>query len=346
MSWPNFRWVAVTGSNGYIAGHTVFRLKEAGFSVLGCDLIDEPTHLKGNVDLFVHGAFTSDQFIDSLVNLRCEAVIHIAGTSLVGASVTDPGIYYHNNVGETAVLMRELARRGWSGPVVFSSSAAVYGNPTGDRALTEDQAGSPCSPYGHSKWMAEQVLADCARAYGHGAVSLRYFNACGADRLTRHGNEKDDTHLISRIMESMIRGETFTINGDDFDTPDGTCIRDYIHVEDLAEAHLAAIDVAVAGKHQAFNLGSGSGYSNREIVDTIKQITGQDLEISYGPRRDGDPARLTADATCFQKETLWRPTNSKLENIIQTAWRWYDSDTYRKYDRYTQTPIIDNINNS
>ena len=339
MTWPNYRWIAVTGSNGYIAGHTVLRLKEAGYAVIGCDLIEEPNHLRDNVNLFVHGAFTCNQFIDSVVNLRCEAVIHIAGTSLVGASVADPGIYYHNNVGETAVLMRELAKRGWSGPVVFSSSAAVYGNPTGGQALIEDQAGAPCSPYGHSKWMAEQVLADCARAYGHGAVSLRYFNACGADTQARHGNEKDDTHLISRIMESMLRNETFTINGDDFDTPDGTCIRDYIHVSDLADAHLAAIDVATAGEHKAFNLGTGSGYSNREIVDTVERITGRKVDLTFGPRRDGDPASLTADATKFQKQTLWRPEHSSLENIIQTAWNWYGSDSYKNYERVLARPV-------
>lgn len=323
------RWVAITGCGGYIGGQTAIHFRDLGFQVLGCDRNALPFWLKDQVSVFVQSDFTGSVFLDQIRDLECEAVIHIAGTSLVGPSVVDPGIYYHNNVGETAKLMRELYMRGWEGPVVFSSSAAVYGNPVSSLPLKEDQAGHTCSPYGTSKWMAEQVLEDCARAYGLSAVALRYFNACGADTGARHGQVKNATHIIARVMESIINDKTFTLNGQDFDTPDGTCVRDYVHVTDLAQAHADAITVALPGRLQAYNLGTGQGYSNKAIVDTAERITGHRLNIEVGPRREGDPAKLVADSSHFQRVTHWRPESSSLDNIIETSWRWYNSSRYQ-----------------
>jgi UDP-glucose 4-epimerase len=322
------RWVAITGCNGYIGGQTAIHFRDLGFQVLGCDRNELLPWLRDVVSVFVQSDFTGEIFLNTIRDLECEAVIHIAGTSLVGPSVLDPGIYYHNNVGETAMLMRGLYMRGWEGPVVYSSSAATYGNPMSTVPLKEEQAGHPCSPYGWSKWMSEQVLEDCARAYGLSPVGLRYFNACGADTGARHGQVKNATHIIARVMESLINDQTFTLNGQDFATPDGTCVRDYVHVVDLAQAHADAIAVALPGRFQAFNLGTGQGYSNREIIDMAQQVTGQTLNINVGPKREGDPAVLVADSSRFQRITPWRPKHSGLENIIESSWRWYNSSRY------------------
>lgn len=324
------RWVAITGTGGYIGGMTALRFRDMGYEVLGVDRNwKSAPWTRDAVSVRSEGNFTDRAFLDMVHSLECEAVIHIAGTSLVGPSVMDPGIYYQNNVGDTAVLLRELYMRGWEGPVVFSSSAAVYGNPTASDPLREDQAGHPCSPYGWSKWMAEQVLMDSARAYGFGTVALRYFNACGADGGARHGQVKNATHIIARVMESFVNDQPFTLNGTDFDTPDGTCIRDYVHVEDLAQAHADAVTIAQSGTFQAFNLGTGKGYSNQEIIDTAERITGRKLNLQTGPRREGDPARLIADSQAFQNKTLWKPDRSSLDNIIDTSWRWYTSSRYQ-----------------
>jgi UDP-glucose 4-epimerase len=213
---------------------------------------------------------------------------------------------------------------------VFSSSAAVYGDP-GESALTETSPKLPISPYGQSKLMAEQVLRDCAAGYGFKTIALRYFNACGADSNVRHGQLKQATHLIARIMETIVNKGVFTLNGSDYPTPDGTCVRDYLHVEDIANAHYIATRYAetMTVPSAEFNLGSGQGASIKEIIASVERITGRTVLVHTGPRRDGDPATLVASAQKFKRDAGWKPENSSLDNIVRSAWSWYNSIEYK-----------------
>lgn len=324
------KWVAITGVNGYIGGQTVLRFKDLGYKVIGVDRNTTAPWIRDIVDSFTPGDFINPMFTNQIIDKNPVALIHIAGTSLVGPSIKDPGPYYVNNVGNTARLLAGLANRGWKKTVVFSSSAAVYGDPV-DSTLTEESLKAPISPYGHSKLMAEQVLRDCAVGYGFKTVALRYFNACGADSKVRHGQLKQATHLIARIMETIVNKGVFTLNGDDYETPDGTCVRDYLHVEDIANAHyLSTLYADVMTKPSVeFNLGSGRGASIKEIIASVERITGKTVLTHTGPRREGDPASLVASATKFKAETGWKPESSSLDNIVRTAWAWYNSNEYK-----------------
>jgi UDP-glucose 4-epimerase len=324
--------VAITGCNGYIGGQTVLRFKDLGYHVIGVDRNNSAPWIRGIVDTFITGDFTNPMFINSIIDKNPSALIHIAGTSLVGPSMTDPGPYYLNNVGNTARLLSTLASRGWKKTVVFSSSAAVYGDPGNSDALTEQSEKSPISPYGQSKLMAEQVLRDCAKGYGFKTIALRYFNACGADAKVRHGQLKEATHLIARIMETIVNKGVFTLNGSDYPTTDGTCVRDYLHVEDIANAHYLSTlfsEGMAPGSSKEFNLGSGQGVSIKEIIASVERITGKLVLTHTGPRREGDPATLIASAYRFKKETGWKPDSSKIDDIVKSAWAWYNSVEYR-----------------
>jgi UDP-glucose 4-epimerase len=323
--------VAITGCNGYIGGQTVLRFKDLGYRVIGVDRNTTAPWIRDTVDSFITGDFTNPIFINSIINNNPSALIHIAGTSLVGPSLLDPGPYYLNNVGATARLLSTLASRGWKKTVVFSSSAAVYGDP-GDSTLTEESPKAPISPYGQSKLMAEQVLRDCAVGYGFKTIALRYFNACGGDSKVRHGQLKQATHLIARIMETIVNKGVFTLNGDDYSTADGTCIRDYLHVEDIANAHYLSTlfaDGMSPGSSVEFNLGSGKGVSIKEIIASVERITGRLVLTHTGPRREGDPATLVASAQKFKKASGWKPDASSVDNIVKSAWAWYNSVEYQ-----------------
>lgn len=324
------KWVAITGCNGYIGGQTVLRFKDLGYKVIGVDRNNTSPWIRDKVDSFISGDFINPMFVNMIIDKNPEALIHIAGTSLVGPSVTDPGPYYVNNVGNTARLLTSLAARGWTKTVVFSSSAAVYGDP-GETSLTETSPKLPISPYGQSKLMAEQVLRDCATGYGFKTIALRYFNACGADSNVRHGQLKQATHLIARIMETIVNKGVFTLNGSDYPTPDGTCVRDYLHVEDIANAHYIATRYAetMTVPSAEFNLGSGQGASIKEIIASVERITGRTVLVHTGPRRDGDPATLVASAQKFKRDAGWKPENSSLDNIVRSAWAWYNSIEYK-----------------
>jgi len=316
--------VAITGCNGYIGGQTVLRFKDLGYHVIGVDRNTTAPWIRDTVDTFITGDFTNPIFINSIINKNPSALIHIAGTSLVGPSMTDPGPYYINNVGNTARLLSTLASRGWKKTVVFSSSAAVYGDPGNGDTLTEQSTKSPISPYGQSKLMAEQVLRDCAAGYGFKTIALRYFNACGADSKVRH--------LIARIMETIVNKGVFTLNGNDYSTADGTCVRDYLHVEDIANAHYLSTLFAEgmsSGSSLEYNIGSGQGVSIKEIIASVERITGRMVLTHTGPRREGDPATLVASAYKFKKETGWKPDASNIDNIVKSAWAWYNSVEYR-----------------
>jgi len=325
------KWVAITGCNGYIGGQTALRFKDLGYKVLGVDRNNTAPWISERLDQVITGDINNAIFINSFIDKNPVALIHIAGTSLVGPSVTDPGPYYFNNVGNTAKMLGTLASRGWKKTVVFSSSAAVYGEPKTE-TLSEASPLLPISPYGQSKLMAEQVLRDCANSYGFRTIALRYFNACGADDQVRHGQLKAATHVIARIMETIVNKGVFTLNGTDYPTADGTCVRDYLHVSDIAEAHYLATkfgEGSPKGTSLELNLGSGKGVSIKEIIASVERITGRTVLVHKGPVRPGDPATLVANAARARKTIGWKPEHSSIDNIVKTAWAWYNSEEYR-----------------
>jgi UDP-glucose 4-epimerase/UDP-arabinose 4-epimerase len=255
---------------------------------------------------------------------NCVAVLHFAAFAYVGESVTDPAKYYDNNVTGTLSLLQGMRTAGCSA-LVFSSTCAIYGQP--ERVpIIENTRPSPINPYGASKLMVERILADFRIAYNLRSIALRYFNACGADPDVEIGELRDpETHLIPRAMMAL-QGHLsdFEVFGTDFDTPDGTAIRDYVHVTDLADAHIAALQNLLAGAPGGtFNLGTGRGYSVKDVLHAIEEETGERLPAVVGPRRDGDPATLVADPTCARRELGFNPTRSDLETIVRTAWAWH-----------------------
>ena len=311
----------VTGGAGYIGGQTVLQLLDAGHSVLA---IDRDLHHSPLQDLgakWLTADFASEVSLSNIKTFQPDAIIHCAGTSLVGPSIMNPEEYYDNNFVKTKRLCDFLIAEKIKTRLIFSSSAATYGNPVMTPCQEVDPT-DPISPYGQSKLMIEWMLKSYQHAYGLDYVSFRYFNACGADSQARHGQRPGATHIIARVLESL-RDNTgaFVLNGTDFETEDGTCVRDYIHVEDLAAAHVLAIDSAIPS--DVYNLGTNQGYSNLQIIHGAIGITKQDLSYNTGPRRPGDPAQLTADATKFMTVSGWKPQYG-LEDILQHAWAWYN----------------------
>jgi UDP-glucose-4-epimerase GalE len=315
--------VVVTGASGYIGGQTLLNLVDQGHEVLGIDSRIPPDHLIKTPGVWWHtGDYATEVAFAGIYQFAPDAIVHCAGTSLVGPSVTNPAVYYENNFVKTKQLLDFLIVNNMTSTrIVFSSSAATYGEPVMTPCQEVDPA-EPISPYGQSKLMIEWMLASYGKAYGIDSVAFRYFNACGADSRARHGQEPGATHIIAQVLEAIRDGsDQFVLNGKDFATEDGTCIRDYIHVEDLAQAHIRAIDPAVPGG--VYNLGTNQGYSNLQILHGAIGITKQDLAYSVGPRRPGDPATLTADSTKFMGASGWQPKFS-LEDMITHAWTWYN----------------------
>lgn len=314
--------VVVTGAAGYIGGETVLKLVEAGHEVLGIDLRVPSTILLEQSNTQWHtGDFANEIGLESIQRFQPEAIVHCAGTSLVGPSVTNPKEYYDNNFIKTKRLLDFLVDNKLTNiRVVFSSSAATYGNPV-MTPIQEVDPTEPISPYGESKLMIDWMLKSYRTAYSIDFVSFRYFNACGADSQARHGQAPGATHIIARVLEAMRDRKPFTLNGTDYPTKDGTCVRDYIHVEDLAQAHILAIDQSIPS--DIYNLGTAEGTSNAEIIDTARIVTGQQIQVVVGPQRAGDPATLTADAGKFMKVSDWQP-QFKLNDIIRHAWAWYN----------------------
>ena len=311
--------VIVTGAGGFIGGQTVLRLKDAGHSVIGIDIRPAPDHLGNICDRFYQEDFANEFALGLLDKFEPRAIIHCAGTSLVGPSVTNPERYYDNNFVKTKRMLDRLIKHEIKSRVIFSSSAAVYGEPV-LTPCSELDPPLPVSPYGESKLMIEMALNSYSRAYGLDYVSFRYFNACGADPRARHGQANAATHIIARVLESMRDGKEFVLNGDNYPTQDGTCIRDYIHVDDLARAHVMSTEPTVPAG--VYNLGSSSGYSNREIMDLAQKVTGNTLKFTVGSQREGDPAVLTAASDKFNSVSAWVPRYN-IEEIIQHAWAWY-----------------------
>jgi UDP-glucose 4-epimerase len=314
--------VVVTGASGYIGGETLIKLTDAGHDVLAIDRMPPPGHLMTVPCSWHTGDFVSDLSLDAIKLFCPDAIIHCAGTSLVGPSMTNPEDYYNNNFVKTKILLDFLVRNHYKQVrFIFSSSAATYGNPIMTPCQEIDPT-EPISPYGQSKLMIDWMLQSYHTAYGLDYVAFRYFNACGADSQARHGQAPGATHIIARVLEAM-RDNTgkFVLNGTDFETEDGTCIRDYVHVEDLATAHILATDAAIPSG--VYNLGTNTGYSNLQIIHGAIKTTNKDLEYNVGPQRPGDPAMLTADATKFMTVSNWKPQYN-LQDIIGHAWAWYN----------------------
>lgn len=320
--------VLVTGADGYIGGHTGMALKAAGYHVFGLDVRSSPNLWRH--DLY-HEMIMSDITHLNLDRLDLDGVVHLAGASLVGPSMVNPAGYYLHNVGGTSRLLHWLAYYGFKGTFVFSSSAAVYGS-LNKSLISESDTTNPINPYGQSKLMAEKVIEESAKAYGMKAISLRYFNASGADDKSRYGQLPGSTHIIARISEAILNNRPFIVNGNDYDTPDGTCIRDYLHVSDIANAHVLALESANR-PYDVYNLGTGKGYSINEILSTFENVTGKTIKVEYGPRRIGDPPKLVADSSRFRADFNWDHSNSSLENIISTSWDWYNSERYQHFIR-------------
>ena len=311
--------VIVTGSAGYIGGQTALLLKDAGHEVYGIDRRDPPKHLRGICDKFLYQDFASDVALSWIIAKQPDAIIHCAGTSLVGPSMQDPAEYYNNNVAKTLRLLDIVRKSLPRCRFVFSSSAATYGEPM-ISACYESDSCVPLSPYGESKLMIDMMLESYHRAYGLNYVSFRYFNACGADPKGRHGQEPGATHLIAKLLEATRDDGQFKIYGDDYPTADGTCIRDYVHVEDIARAHALALDLKIPAG--IYNLGSNSGTSVKQIIDRARKIIGKMPYIGVEARRAGDPPELTATSKKFDLVAgAWR--HHDLDAMIQHAWAWY-----------------------
>lgn len=311
--------IIVTGASGFIGGQTAIQLKSAGYQVVGIDLLPPTSELSVVFDEFFQGNFASDVALRLVSNFNPVAIIHCAGTSLVGPSVLNPEVYYQNNFVRTKVLLDYIVANKLNIRVIFSSSASVYGEPIMTPCHEVDPS-IPVSPYGESKHMVEMMLNSYHRAYGLDFVTFRYFNACGADSQARHGQRAGATHIIARVLESIRDNQEFTLYGNNYPTPDGTCVRDYVHVEDIARAHVLAISADVDSG--IYNLGSNNGTSNQEIINAAERITGQKLKVVLGPQRNGDPAVLTASAAKFGLVAgKWK--HHELDDMIQHAWNWY-----------------------
>lgn len=316
--------ILVVGGAGYIGSHMVQLLRASGFAPEVADnLSNGRREAVGDAPLHV-GDIGDAAFVDAVLRrARPAAVMHFAGAIQVGESVADPAKYYRNNVAATQVLLEGMLAHG-IGRFIFSSTAAIFGNPE-YVPIDEAHPTSPINPYGRSKWMVEQMLQDYERAYGLQSVCLRYFNAAGADPRARLGEcHEPETHLLPLLLQVAAgRRASITLNGEDYPTPDGTCVRDYIHVCDLCDAHLLALRHLLAGGGSArYNLGNGNGFSIREAIAAVERVTGRAITVEAGPRREGDPPVLVADARAAREALGWQPRFPGLDTIVAHAWAW------------------------
>jgi UDP-glucose 4-epimerase len=318
--------ILVTGGAGYIGSHTVRLLLARGHDVWVYDNLSEGHRRAVPAERLIVGDLSEIPRLDQLVlDRRIEAVVHFAAFTYVGDSMREPGKYYQNNLVNTLNLM-ECLRRNEVERIVFSSTAATFGVP--ERVpITEDMPQRPINPYGAGKLAVEGALADYARAYGWGYAALRYFNAAGASADGSIGEDHDpETHLIPLVLQAILgQRPAIEIFGTDYPTADGTCIRDYIHVDDLASAHLLALERLQPGKGLCYNLGIGRGYSVREVIRVAEEVTGKTVPIKEGPRRPGDPPVLVASSEKIQRELGWKPHYTDIRPIIETAWKWHKS---------------------
>ena len=327
--------VLVAGGAGYIGSVVVESLLATGNEVCVVDNLS-----KGHRGAVSPGArlevgdIADARFLDGVLGGGgFDAVMHFCAASLVGESVANPALYYANNLGGGIRLVEAMLRHGVK-RLIFSSTAAIFGEPA-TLPIAEDDAKAPTNPYGRTKLYFEGFLGDCDAAYGLRSVCLRYFNAAGATE--RCGEDHNpETHLIPLALKAVAgTGKPLTVFGEDYPTPDGTCVRDYVHVTDLAAAHLAALDhLTKSDRSERFNLGNGDGYSVREVLRVTEAVTGKPVPHSVGPRRAGDPASLVASSNKIRSLLGWQPRHPRLEDIVESAWRWMRNHP----DGYTQTP--------
>ncbi|HIJ55597.1 MAG TPA: UDP-glucose 4-epimerase GalE [Deltaproteobacteria bacterium] len=317
--------ILVVGGAGYIGSHMCKRLSKRGYLPIVLDNLSRGHEKAVKWGPFIEGSISDRNILKRVFSEhRIDAVMHYAAYCYVGESVTDPSIYYQNNLADTICLLSVMVEAEVKN-FVFSSSCAVYGEPE-EIPITENHPRNPVNPYGRTKYMVEQVLNDFRTAYGVESVSLRYFNAAGADPEGELGEDHNpETHLIPLTIQAAMgqRGE-IRIFGDDYPTPDGTCIRDFIHVDDLAESHLRALERLLNGKGSGtYNLGNGVGYSVREVIDITRRITGKPIKNRVVNRRAGDPAALVGSSDKAKNELGWEPRFPDLVSIVETAWNWH-----------------------
>ena len=322
--------ILVTGGAGYIGSHVVRELARSGYRPVILDHLGEGHREAVVAGDFVLGNLSDESVLDSLFSQHAiDGVMHFASRCYVGESVENPQLYYEENVLAALTLFRVMKRHGVR-RFVLSSSCAVYGNPQ-RIPIDEDHPKDPVNPYGETKYFVERILSDYDRAYGFPFVALRYFNAAGASLDGKIGESHDpETHLIPLVLQ-VAKGEAaeVTVFGDDYATRDGTCVRDYVHVLDLAAAHIAAYQWLKQGKaSDSFNLGTGSGYTVREVVSAAERVTGRTLARRVAERRSGDPPELVADSSKAASLLEWTPRYSELETIVETAWSWEQKRTY------------------
>lgn len=319
--------ILVTGGAGYIGSHTVRALLDSGFTPIIVDNFS-----RGHRSSIPEGVTTIEidiadpKMVEVLKKYSIKGIMHFAAHSQVGESMQNPSIYYENNVVGSYRLI-ESARLASVQHFVFSSTAAVYGEPE-VVPIKENARLQPTNVYGRTKLMIEDMLSDYSSIYGSTYVALRYFNAAGADASGTIGEDHSpETHLIPLILDAALgKRPHITVFGTDYNTPDGTCIRDYIHVTDLASAHVLAMNYLInGGSSRSFNLGSGTGFSVKDIIDTAKTVTNIDIPVVYGETRAGDPSTLIASSQAIKDVLGWNPTHSELSQIISSAWRWHQN---------------------
>ena len=325
----------VLGGAGYIGSHTATELLDNGHEVVIADnLVTGYREAIPEKATFYQGDLRDKDFlVDLLTKEKVDAVIHFAAFSLVGESVTNPLKYYENNLYGTKVLLDAMIETGVD-KIVFSSTAATYGEPENIPILESDRT-CPTNPYGETKLAMEKMISWAAKAHGLHFVSLRYLNACGAHKSGKIGEAHNpESHLIPLVLQVPNgKREFVSIYGNDYDTPDGTCIRDYIHVTDLAKAHILAVEYLMnGGESDIFNLGNGVGYSVKEVIETARKVTGHPIPAKEEARRAGDPARLVASGEKARKILGWEPEIKDLADIISSAWKWHKAhrDGYSK----------------
>lgn len=327
----------VVGGAGYVGSHQVLYLKECGHQVTVLDNLVRGHREMALGDDFISGDLRDKDLLDHVLSEgQFDAVFHFGAFAYVGESVEEPAKYYRNNVSNTLNLLESIKEHGLS-YLIFSSTCATFGEPR-EVPIREEAQQAPLNPYGRSKLMVEEILKDFGQAYGLKSAVLRYFNAAGADPEARIGEDHDpETHLIPLALDTaMGRRQKLYVYGGDYPTRDGTCVRDYIHVMDLASAHLLAYErMRETGRSVTYNLGTGTGYSVREVVDIARQVIGKDIPVEVVGRRPGDAAQLVADSDRARQELQWEPQYPQLEAIVRHAWNWHK----RRFSRSSATEV-------
>jgi UDP-glucose 4-epimerase len=324
--------ILVTGGAGYIGSHACKVLKARGYTPVTYDNIGTGWRDAVKFGPFEQGDLRDRARLDEVfANYRPAAVMHFAALSLVGECMRDPGLYWDNNVGGSVTLFRAMAEAGCDN-IVFSSTCATYGEQD-NVVLDEDSPQAPINAYGGSKRAVEDMLRDFDAAHGLRHVIFRYFNVAGADPEAEVGEfHRPETHLVPLMLDAIDgRRDALTIHGTDYDTPDGTCIRDYVHVMDLVEAHVLGLErLQAGGASRVFNLGTGRGFSVREVIEQSAAVTNREVPVTEGPRRPGDCTKLVSGSSRAARELGWTPARSTLKNMVADAWRWHQAGQYER----------------